>query len=76
MLYFITMRQWPLYQLNIKNAFLHGDLEEVYLEQPPDFVARGSVMGMSAFFTRHCMASNNPLVHGLGDSVVLFSSIA
>ena len=37
-----AMCSWPLYQLDIKNVFLYGDLaEEVYMEHPPRFVAQG-----------------------------------
>ena len=40
-----AMRSWPLFQLDIKNVFLYDDLiKEVYMEQLPDLLLRGSLV--------------------------------
>ena len=40
----VVTHNWDLHQLDIKNVFLHSDLqEEVYMEQPPGFVAQGEI---------------------------------
>ena len=40
----VATHGWDLHQLDIKNVFLHEDLvEDVYMEQPPGFVAQGEI---------------------------------
>lgn len=67
-----AMRPWSWYQLDIKNVFLHGNLEEeIYMEQPQGFVAQRSLVVMYVFLSRLYMVSNNPLECGLWDLVQL-----
>ena len=37
-----TQNSWPIFQLDVKSAFLHGYLEEqVFVEQPPGYIKIG-----------------------------------
>jgi hypothetical protein len=37
-----THQNWKVYQFNVKSAFINGILEEeVYVQQPEDFIMEG-----------------------------------
>ncbi|CAL8175165.1 unnamed protein product [Prunus armeniaca] len=38
-----TQNSWPIFQLDVKSTFPHGDLQEqVYIEQPSGYVKQGN----------------------------------
>lgn len=41
LLAYAAQMEWRLYQMDVKSVFLNGELEEVYVTQPPGFVIEG-----------------------------------
>eukprot|EP00253_Pinus_taeda_P004697 PITA_04697 len=41
----VAAQQWEVHQMNVKNAFIHGDLsEEIYMQQPHGFIQDSSLV--------------------------------
>nr|GEX36884.1 hypothetical protein [Tanacetum cinerariifolium] len=72
----VTSRHWSIHQLDVKNAFLHGDLSKtIYMHHPPGF--QDSVHPNYIIISLHqefAMTDLGPLNYFLGISVTRDSS--
>lgn len=56
---------WRLWQMDVKNAFLYGDLDkEIYMEQPPGWIVL--ILSLFVNLGKHCMDSSRHRELGMG----------
>jgi len=69
-----TLQQWPLYQLDVNNAFLMGILRKKFIwSNLPVLLLRGSLLDWYVVFANPYMDSSNLLRPGLEILAMLFN---
>ena len=62
----VAHKKWPIYQMDVKSAFLNGDLkEEVYVSQPPRFEVPHLENKVCKLKKSIVWAKTKPLGHGI-----------
>ena len=68
--------KWPLFQMDVKNTFLNGELsEEVYMKLPSGYSHPPGFPTKYVDYVGHFMVFNKLLKHGLQSSVLLSLSM-
>ena len=71
-----TTRKWPLFQMDVKNAFINSELsEEVYMKLPPGYSHPPGFPHRVFQLRRALYWLNKLLEYGLQSSVLLFLSM-